>query len=79
LAALPKSKKGKILSLYSVYKHMLTDGDLDAAGLEIRKRRAKEVELHAVKHYQRKYGADKVDYQKTSRTTRKRPDIAIRG
>jgi hypothetical protein len=56
-----------------------TDQDLKAAALEVRKMRAKEVELHAVKHYQRKYGADNVDYQKTSRTTRKRPDIAVRG
>jgi len=51
---------------------------MEAAALDIRKIRAKEVEEHALKYYQRKYGVDNVDYQKTSRTTKKRPDISVR-
>lgn len=75
----PKSMKGKIRVFYSATKHLLTDQDLAAAALDERKIRAKEFELHALKHYQKKYGVDEVDYQKTSRTTKKRPDIAVRG
>jgi hypothetical protein len=41
-------------------------------------KRARRFEKHTERYLQRKYGAKRVNPQKTSRTTKKRPDFVVR-